>query len=135
VAVLGVKPVKQDIQFVKGDDVDLYFRLQAQVFNPSTQLYEAGDYVNLTGSEVRSQIRDDFGGALLETFTPGLADQTIYPGLLVLSLTADQTETFDPPPLVAKNTYKYDVEIILPNGKKRTYIQGSVSVLPEVTAP
>jgi hypothetical protein len=82
-----------------------------------------GTAIDLTGITGRAEIRDRYGGSLLETFTVVIATPTN--GQVAFSLTATQTRT------LADGVW--DIELDGGISNRHTILQGTVSVLPDVT--
>lgn len=123
-----MQPVVQDISIYKGDSFDFFFRVRNRVFDPATQTYVPGTYVDLTSWTGKSQIRatEDTPTVIAE-FTVTIANQATAPGGVLLSLSPAITSGLPP------TGGKWDVQLTNPTAEVRTFIRGSVLVTKEVT--
>lgn len=104
--------------FYQGDDYELVFRLK----NKGT-----GTPVNLTGAVPKSDIKQSASDNTVKiSFTAALVNPT--DGTVRLSLTGAQTAT-----LAAGEALVYDAQLKWPDNKIKTYLAGTINVLPEVT--
>jgi hypothetical protein len=122
------KPAKKNLDIYRGDDFDFFFRVRSQSWDAVTSTWVAGDYVDMTNWQVQAQIRKELDpdSELLATFTGMVTDQVTIPGGVIVSLTAVQTKDLVP-------SY-WDLQLVSPVGKIRTYIKGKVKPDGEATA-
>lgn len=103
--------------------------LSAFGLNPSGGQLIYKPPVDLTGAEVRMQIREQVGGAvLLELTTENDGLAITGPGTITRTLSATQTAA------LAWTEAVYDLEVQYPDGTVQRYLQGAVTVSREVTA-
>lgn len=104
--------------FYQGDDFSMTFRLK----NKGT-----GTPVNITGCVPKADMKLALTDATVKmSFTAALVDP--LDGTVSLSLTGAQTAT-----LAAGTNLVYDCQLKWPDATTKTYLNGSISVLPEVT--
>jgi hypothetical protein len=89
-----------------------------------TRTTQAGVPVNLTGYQIRAQMRDG-ADALVYAFTPTITNAAA--GEFVLSAPASTTETWTPA------RYVVDIEFTSPNGVKDSSDTFIIQVVPDVT--
>lgn len=107
-----------NLVFYQGDDYQLVFRLK----NKGT-----GTPVNLTGCVPKADIKLTLTDANPKlSFTAALLDP--LDGTVVLSLTGAQTSG-----LAAGTALVWDVQLRWPDATTKTYLAGTIAVLPEVT--
>ena len=122
-------PATYDIEVYQGDDYDLPLRIRET--NPDGS---AAGYKDLTGYTVTAQIRSAASAStILATFTTTIADQndaTNGLGLVTLSLDHDTTAG-----LAATTAAPavWDVQLVDPAGKVKTYLRGGVTIDAQVT--
>lgn len=111
-------PAANNITIYQGDTFELIIRLK-----DSTNAY-----VNLTGATPKSQIRANTAtSTVMAEFTAALLTQSGSTlGGFKLSLTASQTTG------LTGNGF-YDAQITWPDGSVKTYVAGSVTLIPEIT--
>jgi len=107
-----------NLVFYQGDDYELVFRLK----NKGT-----GTPVNLTGAVPKADIRITPPDTTVKvSFTATLLSPT--DGTVRLALTGTQTAA-----LAAGQPLVYDAQLKWPDNKVKTYLAGTINVLPEVT--
>lgn len=119
-----MKPLKFDIEVYQGDTFSMFMRIRALDANG-----DPASYIDLTGSTPKAQIRSnvaDIDAAPDAEFTCTLGNQGTVPGSLFVELTDVQTAALT-------GNGVYDVEILHANGVRRTYLQGTVTLIKEVT--
>jgi hypothetical protein len=123
-ATINIQPSVLDLALYAGDGVE--FRLICTDSGNSP--------VDVTGA-VKAQIKTSRlnGAAPITEFTVGLVDA--YQGIIVLSLTGDQTQDLveDPSSSQGKFTGVWDVEWEPANAEPRTLCQGKVECVADVT--
>jgi hypothetical protein len=123
-ATINIQPSVLDLALYAGDGVE--FRL---ICTDS-----GNDPVDVTGA-VKAQIKTSRlnGATPIAEFTVGLVDA--YQGIIVLSLTGDQTQDLveDPSSSQGKFTGVWDVEWEPANAEPRTLCQGKVECVADVT--
>ena len=108
----------KNLVLYQGDTFELIFQLK----NKGT-----GTPVDITGCTPKSEIRLTPATATVKVpFTAQLLDAT--QGKVRLSLTAAQTTALTPGEALV-----WDVQLLWPDGVVKTYLNGSINVLPEVT--
>lgn len=120
-------PATYDLTIYQGDTFRLPLRLRTQ--NPDGTF---GDYIDLTGSTVKAQVRaTTFATDVLAEFTAELLDQTVVDtkGSVLLSLDPTTTAGL----LTNGAPGVWDVQITFADGSVKTYLRGSVTVVPQVT--
>lgn len=119
-----MKPATLNIEIFKGDTYTLFFRVREKLADGSL-----GDYIDLTGATAKSQIRQsEDSSTVLGEFTATIGDQVATPGSVLLTLTAAETTA-----LALTQNGVWDVQITYADGKVRTYLKGTVTLLKEVT--
>jgi hypothetical protein len=83
--------------------------------------------LNLTGATVRLQVRDANDAIKISASTSD-GKITLTPAQGKIDMTISYTETNLPP-----GSYKFDLEVTHANGIRRTYEQGILIVIPDVT--
>lgn len=119
-----MKPLKFDIDIYQGDTFSMFLRVRALDANG-----DPSDYIDLTGSTAKAQIRTDVADLDADPdaeFTCTIGNQSTVPGSLFVELSPAQTAA-----LTANGVY--DVQITHADGRVRTYLQGIVTVIKEVT--
>lgn len=89
------------------------------------QITEDGSAVDLTGSAIKMQLRH--AGKLYADFS--LASSSI----VVLNSTGGQFKVCPGIVDIPARVYNYDIEVTLASGDRKTYIAGTINVLPEIT--
>ena len=108
----------KNLVFYHGDDFELVFRLK----NKGT-----GTPIDLTGCTPRADIRVSYDDATVkQSFTAALLDAS--DGTVIISLTGAEVATLD-----AGTDLVWDVQLKWPDNKIKTYLFGTIHVLPEVT--
>lgn len=126
-------PTTLDITIRFGDYKEIFFRVRDRVFNSGTGQWETGNYRDLTGYTVLSQVRvleDDAAPILTFTSTLGnQADPVNGTGAVLLKLTGTQTAG------VSRTTTKakWDVQMTDLSGDPATYIAGDVTFVKDVS--
>jgi hypothetical protein len=125
-----VKPYAQDIEVYRGDFFSFFFRVYR--VNPDGS---QGAYEDLTGWTGLAQIRaSENDASVIATFTFTPANQTTFPGGVLLSLDETVTETFT---LAGQATSGklgvWDVQLTNTLGEPNTYIKGAVMLEKDVS--
>ena len=108
----------KNLVMYQGDTFELIFQLKEK---------GTGLPVDLTGCTPKSEIRISAASPdVVETFTAALAPA--IDGKVRLSLTAAETTALAPGTALV-----WDVQLLWPDGVVKTYLAGSINVLPEVT--
>lgn len=119
-----MKPATLNIEIYKGDDFSLFFRIREKLANG-----DPGPYLNLTGSTGKAQIRQTEDTATVAAeFTVTIGDQVATPGAVLCELSSALTGA-----LTITNPGKWDIQLTHADGKVRTYLAGSVTLIKEVT--
>lgn len=119
-----MKPATQNIEIYKGDDFSIFFRIREKLANG-----DPGSYVDLTGAVGKAQIRQTEDTATVAAeFTVTIGDQVATPGSVLCTLTGAVTGA-----LSITSPAKWDVQLTHADGKVRTYLAGSVTLIKEVT--
>lgn len=108
--------------FVHGDDVTFPVELTA-TGSPTT--------VDLTGATVKADIRKEYTGDVIASFTPNYTD--LPNGKFELGLTSAQTSLLPQNTRGRINSFVFDVEITYLDTTKDTIISGYLKVTNEVT--
>lgn len=109
----------KNIVLYQGDDFELIFQLK----NKGT-----GTPVNITGCTPKSEIRaSPDAGTVTVAFAAAIMGAPTD-GTVRLYLTSAQTAA-----LTAGEQLVWDVQLLWPSGVIKTYLNGTVNVLPEVT--
>lgn len=92
---------------------------------------ETGTPVNLTGYSFASQARATFSSPTLAfTLSVIISNQTTNPGQITVSIARGDTTALS----IAKNTeYLYDLEMTDASDKRSRILEGTITLLPEVT--
>lgn len=122
---------------VRGDTFTWDFRLRERVWDEPSQEWVAGDPIDLTGSEVESQLRatKDDPAPLLTfecTFDPDQADMAVR-GVVHLEAAKEVTEDIVMPVDADSMTVPWDVQITYAGGRRQTYILASWEIKKDVT--
>ena len=117
-------PVSRNIQIYKGDSFALSFRLRSRDVNG-----DPSDYVDLSGCTAKAQIREtEDSSSIIAEFDAEVPTQTGTDlGRVNLSLEPAVTGAAG---FIAG---KWDVQLTFPDGAVKTYLNGSVTVIKEVT--
>lgn len=108
----------KNLVMYQGDTFELIFQLKEK---------GVGTPVNLTGCIPKSEIRTSAASPdVVETFTAVL--DPAVDGKVKLSLTAAETTALSPGAALV-----WDVQLLWPDGVVKTYLAGTINVLPEVT--
>ena len=90
--------------------------------------YDAdGQPIDLTGASVRMMARDDEGNMVLSASTADGRISADENGRIDLEIPYTETEALAP------GSYRFDVEVTLPSGFRRTIDQDALVVLEDVT--
>lgn len=130
-------PHVEDITIRFGDAKEIFFRVRERVWDPAANGgaggWVAGDYRDLTGWTVLSQIRQTTEDAtILLTFTPTLGDQSDLVngrGAVLLKLTGVQTAGL----ARTLTSAVYDVQLTDAAGDPWTYIAGAVAFVKDTS--
>lgn len=106
-------------------EINLYIDQGTDFYKEFIAVDGDGQYLDLEGYQVRSQMRKYYGSSFGYTFTTGVADSDN--GILYISM--NNLETRDIP----AGRYLYDVEITSPMGERYRVAEGIVLVTPEIT--
>jgi len=127
-----MKPAKHDIEIRRGDTYELFFRVRTRVWNPTTEVWEAGAYRDLTGYEVTAQLRTAADAATVEIeFTCVLTNQTTVPGGVLVRATPAQTQAL----IITAGVYDVQLDPDGTGDDKYTYLEGDVTITKDVTRP
>lgn len=119
-----MKPATQNIEIYKGDDFSIFFRIREKLANG-----DPGNYVDLTGAVGKAQIRQNEDSTTVDAeFTVTIGDQVQTPGAVLCELSSIQTGA-----LSITSPGKWDVQLTHADGKVRTYLAGTVTLIKEVT--
>lgn len=124
-----MKPVSYILNVVRGDDVKITIRARTNTYDPVTQTYTLGDYIDLTGYTVASMFRlsPDASSPTPVTATCTVdADQVTKKGTFYVVLSEVQSAAIT-------DGWGFDIELINPSGFKQTYITGKVSMTLDYT--
>ena len=120
-----MKPPTFNIEIYQGDTFSMFMRLRALDSNG-----DPGDYIDLTGSTAKAQIRAN--AAAVDPpdaeFTCTLGNQGTVPGSLFVELTHTQTAALT-------GNGVYDVQVTHADGRIRTYLAGTTTLIKEITRP
>lgn len=113
-----------DSAIYQGDNYDLSFRVRTLNADGTY-----GGYIDLTSyTSLKAQIRATAAAPQPQAeFTCTKGNQTTTPGSVTLSLTTTQTAG------LTAGTGVWDFEMVGTDGKKHTYMKGSVEIVAEVT--
>lgn len=124
-----MEPVVQPITIRQGDRHDYTFRVRERVWNATTEEWEAGDYVDLTGKTVRSQIRTTPEDPIVQaTYNVVIMDQVTMKGGVYMYLLPTETA-----PLLVNGVYDVEMETTASPVDTETLIEGPVTVTKQVT--
>lgn len=125
-----MKPANQDIEIYRGDVFNFFFRVR-DILPDGTQ----GDYRNLTGWTGKAVIRSALDASgVLATFVVTFADQSLYPGGVLLSLSNTITAG-----LTFSGTGRsvviglWDVELTNDLSEPNTFLTGNVTLTKDVS--
>jgi len=116
--IADFSPKKINLKVTAGDDIVL----------PVT-VKQDGDPVDLTDYVFRCQFRES-DGTLVYDLTEG-DGITVYPLLGKFDIIADGAETIG---YDCETELKYDIDVVNPEGNRRTWIAGICTVSPQITA-
>lgn len=123
-----MRPVTRKIEIYQGDTFVFYFRIRTKVYDEQVLAWIPSNYLDLTGSTVLAQVRASVASSVvLATFSATLTNQTTTPGGITLTLTPTQTSA------LPSTGGVWDVQVTNGSGVVRTYINGEVAVLQEVS--
>lgn len=115
-------PATLNITIVRGDTCEIFFRVRGKLSNG-----QPGEYVNLTGSIAKSQIRATSKAPTVSAeFTCSISNQTTVPGGVLLRLTPIQTAA------IIESTGMWDVQLDTATDTY-TYLSGTVTIKDDVT--
>lgn len=97
--------------------------LSGDTMTPVT--FDFGD-LDLSGVSAVMQFRDAFAGNVVAEVSTANSGISITGNVLTVGV-------FAVPQTDARANYLHDLELTFPNGEIRTYIQGRMTVLPDVT--
>lgn len=122
-------PAKLDITIRRGDTFRLFFRLRNKLPNG-----DPGTYPDLTtwGTGL-AQVRDAIDGTIIWTMSVTKANQTTYPGGVLLTIADDLTKSAFPSPVPTGGIAKWDFELTNDLGETDTYIEGDVTLKKDVS--
>lgn len=124
-------PAPVDIEIQQGDRHEIYFRAQEQIYDEANEVWIAGDYIDLTGMTIRSQIRTSYSASspaaefTCTVITPQ-SDPDIK-GSGMAYLLPSQTA------VLTAGDYVWDLEISSGVNFNDTWFSGKATVKPEVT--
>lgn len=122
-------PASYTIRFTRGDDYRLKIRVRSHTWNPVTEVYDPGPYINLTGWTGKAQARmdpDDAGSPLVEMLVTFDANQVANTGTMFIEMADTQTATIP-------DGAVWDLELVDTAGEKHTYMSGKMKVKKDVT--
>lgn len=123
-------PALKNLELYQGDSYNLFARFRSSVWDPTTNTYVPGSYINLTGVTPKAQIRRDASATTpVVEFTYTLGDQSNPNTVGSLSLILSHTQMATVPP----GDYVWDMQLTFPDNTVSTYMAGSVTVTAEVT--
>lgn len=129
-----MQPVPQDIDIYRGDFFDFFFRVRERVWDPATETYIGGAYVNLTGWTGKAQIRATKDAvAVLAEFTVTFSNQATVPGGVLFTLSGVQTAALPLTPAPPASPAVYDMQLTNAAGEPRTFVAGFARVEGDVT--
>lgn len=123
-------PASKDIEIRLGDSKELFIRIRSRIWDSASSTYIPGDYIDITGWTILSQIRITSEDASpLLTFTSTIYPQATTPGGFSLKLTATQTGG------LARNLTSgvWDCQITESSGDVNTYVAGNVTFVKDVS--
>jgi hypothetical protein len=125
----AMKPATLDIEIYRGDAFSLFFRVK-EIQPDTTEIY-----VPLTSWTGAGQIRGSVDDTtVIASFTVTFANQTTYPGGVLLSLTAATTSALTyAGTMPMKDIGVYDIELVNDLGEPNTFLTGAVTLIKDVT--
>ena len=124
-----MKPASYTLNVVRGDDVKITIRARTNTYDPATQTYTLGDYIDLTGYTVASMFRltPDATSPTPVTATCNVdANQVLNKGTFYVVLSETQSAQI-------ADGWGFDIELVNPSGFKQTYITGKVVLTLDYT--
>jgi hypothetical protein len=119
-----MKPADYNIEIYKGDTYELFVRVRERLANG-----DPGDYLDLTGATGKAQVRaSEASPTVVAEFTVTLGNQTLTPGAVLLSLSSAETTA-----MVLASAGRWDFQITFADGKVRTLLRGTATLILEVT--
>lgn len=115
-----MRPAAYNLECVQGDDFEKSFRFRDKATDQPLNL------TNWTGA---AQVRQDNNARSFVTDLTIIINQLVAPGLVLVTLASETTE------VMATAAYLWDLELRDNFGKKRTWLQGTFTILPQVTTP
>lgn len=116
-------PAPFDIQIYRGDRYSLFYQVRNK--NPDGT---AGAYVDLTGRTPKAQIRStEDSPTVLAEFTATLANQTLFPGGVLLVLPSSVTTA------LSFSTARWDAQVADALGEPTTFLAGVATLIKDVT--
>jgi hypothetical protein len=111
---------------------------QGATFTDTITWSISGSGVNLTGYDVRMQVRQTYAdldsviilSASIDESNIVLANQATYPGQFTITIPASVTELLE-----WEGAAKYDIEVESANGTVTRLLQGQIRLSREVTRP
>jgi hypothetical protein len=129
-----MQPSPKPIRLTRGDFYELYMRIRERVWDEGSQSWVPGAYRDLTGWSGQAQMRRTYDDPdVLATFDVVLDDQTQPDTVGGVFVRLEDAVTATLPVTDDKNRWVWDLEMIDLAGKPATYLQGSVTVKPDVT--
>lgn len=125
-----MKPANKPIYIRLGDVHEIFFRIRKQTWSGTAWVDDG--YQDLTGWQVRIQVRQNPDLPVLLTYTVTFGDQNdeVYgKGAVYGKLTGEQTETV--PRYIAEGGY--DIEVTDSLGDPRTFVAGKVTFAKDYT--
>jgi hypothetical protein len=117
-----MKPPTFNIEIYQGDTFSMFLRIRALDANG-----DPGNYLDLTGSTAKAQVRANAAADPPDAeFTCTLGNQSTVPGSLFVELSPAQTAALT-------GNGVYDVQITHADGRIRTYLAGTTTLIKEVT--
>ena len=123
------KPAVVAIDVYQGDRFELFFRLRSQTFDPITETWVTGDYIDLTGWTPSGMVRATraSSGPPTAVFACSLSDQTLIPGgVLCILLPVESAK-------LSAEEYVYDIQLSLDADHVTTWLTGPCYSNREVT--
>jgi hypothetical protein len=127
-----MRPAPQDLDITRGDFFSFFFRIKDKNPDGST-----GDFHDLTGWTGIAQIRESVDAPTpLAEFDINFADQTAYPGGVLISLDEVVTATLNfTGNTVSKVIGVWDVQLTNELGEPNTFLTGNVTLWKDVSRP